>query len=37
MDHKISLINKNDPDYLDIKDREKFNYVTEDGIIKLKW
>ena len=38
LDHKISLINKNDPDYLDILYRQKFNYVTEDEIIiKLKW
>jgi len=37
LDHKISLINKNDPDYLDILYRQKFNYVTEDEIIiKLK-
>ena len=37
LDHKISLINKNDPDYLDILYREKFNYVTDDEIIiKLK-
>ena len=37
LDHKISLINKNDPDYLDMLYREKFNYVTEDQIIiKLK-
>ena len=37
LDHKISLINKNDPDYLDILYREKFNYVKEDEIIiKLK-
>ena len=37
LDHKISLISKNDPDYLDILYREKFNYVTEDEIIiKLK-
>jgi len=37
LDHKISLINKNDPDYLDILYRHKFNYVTEDEIIiKLK-
>jgi len=33
LDHKISLINKNDPDYLDILFRQKFNYVTEDEII----
>ena len=37
LDHKISLINKNDPDYLDILYRKKFNYVTKDEIIiKLK-
>ena len=37
LDHKISLINKNDPDYIDILYREKFNYVTEgETIIKLK-
>ena len=37
LDHKISLINKNDPDYIDILYRQKFNYVTEDEIIiKLK-
>ena len=33
LDHKISLINKNDPDYLDILYRKKFNYITEDEII----
>ena len=38
LDHKISLINKNDPDYLDMLYRQKFNYVIEDEIIiKLKW
>ena len=37
LDHRISLINKNDPDYLDILYRQKFNYVTKDEIIiKLK-
>ena len=37
LDHKISLINKNDRDYLDMLYRQKFNYVTEDEIIiKLK-
>ena len=37
LDHKISLVNKNDPDYLDILYRQKFNYVTKDEIIiKLK-
>ena len=33
LDHKISLINKNDPDYLDILYRQKLNYVTKDEII----
>jgi cell division protein FtsB len=33
LDHQISLINKNDPDYLDMLYREKFNYVTKDDII----
>jgi len=37
LDHKILLINKNDPDYLDMLYRQKFNYVTENEIIiKLK-
>ena len=37
LDHKILLINKNNPDYLDMLYRQKFNYVTEDEIIiKLK-
>ena len=37
LEHKISLINKNDPDYLDMLYRQKFNYVIEDEIIiKLK-
>ena len=37
LEHKVSLINKNDPDYLDMLYRQKFNYVTEDEIIiKLK-
>ena len=37
LDHKILLVNKNDPDYLDMLFRQKFNYVTEDEIIiKLK-
>ena len=37
LDHQISLINKNDPDFLDMLYRQKFNYVTEDEIIiKLK-
>ena len=33
LDHKILLINKNNPDYLDMLYRQKFNYVTEDEII----
>ena len=33
LNHKISLINKNDPDYLDILYRQKLNFVTEDEII----
>ncbi len=37
LDHKISLVNKNNPDYLDMLYRQKFNYVTKDEIIiKLK-
>ena len=37
LDHKISLINKNDLDFLDMLYRQKFNYVTGDEIIiKLK-
>jgi cell division protein FtsB len=37
LDHRISLINKNDTDYIDMIYRQKFNYVTEDEIIiKLK-
>ena len=37
LDHKISLLNKNAPDYLDMLYRQKFNYVTKDEIIiKLK-
>ena len=37
LEHKIFLINENDPDYLDVLYRQKFNYVTEDEIIiKLK-
>ena len=37
LDHKISLISKNDPDYIDMLYRQKFKYVTEDEIIiKLK-
>jgi cell division protein DivIC len=33
LDHKISLINKNDSDYLDMLYREKFRYGTKDEII----
>ena len=33
LDHKISLLNKNDPDYLDMLYRQKLNYVSEDEII----
>ena len=37
LDHKISLINKNDQDYIDMLYRQKYYYVTEDEIIiKLK-
>ena len=37
LNHKISLINQNDPDYLDILYRQKFNFVTdEEIIIKIK-
>ena len=37
LNHKILLINKNDPDYLDMLYREKFKYGTNDEIIiKLK-
>ena len=37
LDHKILLINKNDPDYLDMLYREKLRYGTKDEIlIKLK-
>ena len=37
IDHKISLISKSDPDYIDMLYRQKFKYVTEDEIIiKLK-
>ena len=35
LDHKILLINKNDPEYLDMLYRQKFNYVTEDEIISF--
>tara|TARA_B100001094_G_C17991541_1_gene700470 strand:+ start:454 stop:747 length:294 start_codon:yes stop_codon:yes gene_type:complete len=33
LDHKISLINKNDSDYLDMLYREKLRYGTKDEII----
>ena len=33
IDHKISLINNNNLDYLDMLYREKLNYVTQDDII----
>ena len=33
LDHKISLINNNDQDYLEILYREKFNYVKQDEIV----
>ena len=37
LEHKITLINNDDPDYLDMLYRQKFNYVTKDEIIiKLK-
>ena len=37
LDHKILLISENDPDYIDMLYRQKFNYVTENEIIiKLK-
>ena len=37
LNHKITLINNNDQDYLEILYREKFNYVKQDEIIiKLK-
>ena len=37
LNHKISFISKNDPDYIDMLYRQKFNFVTEDEIIiKLK-
>ena len=37
LEHKISLVKKNDPDYLDMLYREKFIYGTkEEIIIKLK-
>ena len=37
LDHKISLVKKNDLDYLDMLFREKFRFGTNDEIIiKLK-
>ena len=37
LEHKILLISENDPDYIDMLYRQKFNYVTKDEIIiKLK-
>tara|TARA_B100000963_G_scaffold282078_1_gene250636 strand:- start:818 stop:1111 length:294 start_codon:yes stop_codon:yes gene_type:complete len=37
LDFKISMINSNNSDYLEILFREKFNYVKQDEIIiKLK-
>ena len=37
LEHKISLVRKNDLDYLDMLYREKFRYGTKDEIIiKLK-
>ena len=37
LEHSVSMINKNDPDFLDILYRQKFNYVIKDEIIiKLK-
>ena len=33
LEQKISLIKKNDPDYLDMLYREKFRYGTRDEII----
>tara|TARA_Y100000996_G_C22066320_1_gene455433 strand:+ start:39 stop:332 length:294 start_codon:yes stop_codon:yes gene_type:complete len=37
LEHKISLINKNDLDYVDMLYREKFRYGAKDEIIiKLK-
>jgi len=37
LEHKISLVNNNDLDYLDMLFREKFRYGTKDEIIiKLK-
>ena len=38
IENKISLVQNNDLDYLDMLYREKFRYGTEDEIIiKLKW
>ena len=37
LEHKIFLINENDPDYLDVLYRERFKYGTNDEIIiKIK-
>ena len=37
LEHKISLVNNNDLDYIDMLYREKFRYGTKDEIIiKLK-
>ena len=37
LEHKISLVKNNDPDYLDMIYREKFRFGTKDEIIiKLK-
>jgi len=37
LEHKISLVNNNDLDYIDMLYREKFKYGTKDEIIiKLK-
>ena len=38
LEHKISLVENNDLDYLDMLYREKFRYGTKDEIIiRLKW
>ena len=38
LEHKISLVENNNFDYLDMLFREKFKYGTKDEIIiKLKW
>ena len=38
LEHKISLVKRNDMDYLDMLYREKFRYGTKDEIIiKIKW